>query len=166
MNKIICICKKGTNVELNPQDLNFRPSVYGVIIKNKKVLLIKYKDGKYVIPGGGINKKEKIKNALKREIFEETGLKFKGEKIIECTENFFETKTHGYTHSLRIYYLLGNVSGVPNLNNLDDHEKDYIDNFEWVDIYKIDKIKFHRNSKKSEIIKKAYNLLEDNKCAY
>ncbi len=159
MKEVICKTKKGGEIKVNSEELSFRPSVYGVIIKNMRVLLIKYKDGVYDIPGGGINKGETIKNALKREIFEESGLKFKGKKIIECSENFFETVTHGYTHSIRIYYLLNGIIGEPNLDNLDECEKEFIASIEWIDMDKIDSLSFHKGSKKAEIIKMANSLL-------
>ena len=158
MTKMICKGSGGMEVEIDSEELSFRPSVYGVIIENAKVLLIKYKDGIYDIPGGGIDKGEKIKGALKREIFEEVGLKFNGEKIIECTENFFKTRTHGYTHSVRIHYLLSGITGVPNLDNLDEYEKEYVTSVEWIDVNKLDSLSFHKGANKVEIIKMAVKM--------
>jgi len=56
----------------------FHVGVYGILINQKKILLIKksrgpYK-GMYDLPGGGIEFGETIVNALKREFIEETGI--------------------------------------------------------------------------------------------
>ena len=62
--------------------------VYGVIIKDDKILLVKksrgaYK-GKYDLPGGSIEHGEKPVETLKREIMEETGMTVQSYKILEA----------------------------------------------------------------------------------
>lgn len=56
----------------------FHVGVYGILIKDKKILLIKKSRGAYKgmfdLPGGGIEFGEKIEDALKREFKEETGI--------------------------------------------------------------------------------------------
>ena len=49
----------------------FRPSVYGVLIEDDKILLSRQWDG-YDFPGGGIELDETIEEALRREFIEET----------------------------------------------------------------------------------------------
>ena len=52
----------------------WRPSVYALIIENKKILLTKGRHhGIWELPGGGIEMDETIIDALKREVREETG---------------------------------------------------------------------------------------------
>jgi 8-oxo-dGTP pyrophosphatase MutT (NUDIX family) len=52
-----------------------RPSVYGIILHDANVLLVKAAHtSKYVLPGGGLNKGEAIETALIREVIEETGI--------------------------------------------------------------------------------------------
>ena len=51
-----------------------RHACRGIIIKDKKVALVKSNLGYYKFPGGGIEKNESKKEALIREVLEETGL--------------------------------------------------------------------------------------------
>lgn len=87
-NKIICNDINGNRHEVFTDELSFRPSVYGVIIKNNKILLLKQWDG-YNFPGGGLNLGETIQEAIEREVWEETGFKTKNHRIIECVDSFF-----------------------------------------------------------------------------
>jgi ADP-ribose pyrophosphatase YjhB (NUDIX family) len=90
MKRIRCKNNLGQIVELPVEKFIFRPSVYGVVIDNKKVVLLKNKsNGKFWFPGGGIELGERIEDALKREILEETGLNIKVGEMIFFKENFF-----------------------------------------------------------------------------
>ena len=52
-----------------------RPSVYGVILSEGRLLVAKAQTTqKYVLPGGGIEKGEAVDAALRREVWEETGI--------------------------------------------------------------------------------------------
>ncbi len=54
------------------------PSVSAIIEKDKKLCAVKlsYKNG-YALPGGMLESEESFESALKREVFEETGLKIR-----------------------------------------------------------------------------------------
>ena len=73
------------------------------LIKGKRhILLGKRKNvagaGKYYLPGGHIHMGEKIKEALKREIWEECGIRILPEKCIWVEENF------EISHHINMYY--------------------------------------------------------------
>ena len=52
-----------------------RPSVYGLVLNGDQLLLAKAQSTqKYVLPGGGIELGEQVEAALKREVWEETGI--------------------------------------------------------------------------------------------
>jgi len=96
------------NINLYKQQTKTR--VAGIIIRGSKILLMwRKKLGKeyYVFPGGHPEKKEKLKDALIREINEETTITI---KIIK------KIYTHIYTDGSKgIYYLCEYKRGVPKL---------------------------------------------------
>jgi len=160
--KIECIDFQGNKYEVNTNQLTFRPSVYGIIIRDGKILLSKQWDG-YDIPGGGIDLGETVEDALVREVKEETGLNIKVGRVVTVENSFFKLPNtpHGgkYIHSILIYYLCEFVSGNLSADFLDSHEKHYADKPEWINLKNIDKIKFYNSADSIKIVKMAENLL-------
>lgn len=72
------------------EKLNFRIGVYGIIVNDGKILLVKTESiGKYFFPGGGIERGENVIGALNREILEETGIEVEIENFFMFKEKFF-----------------------------------------------------------------------------
>jgi 8-oxo-dGTP pyrophosphatase MutT (NUDIX family) len=93
-------------------DQRFHFGVYGILIKNKEVLMIKksrgpYK-GMYDLPGGGIEFGEKVEEALKREFVEEAGIELDGLEFVGHNEYFSEYKNEKNElrkmHHVGLYY--------------------------------------------------------------
>ena len=158
MKTIICRDINGNKAEPIPvEKLVFRPSVYGVIIKDGKVLLSPQWDG-YDFPGGGVEKGETLEEALLREVKEETGLTVKKDKIIACEQDFF--KSYHYNkgtpyHSILMYFLCTNPEGEITTDGFNEVEKDYMKKAEWIDIDKVSTLKFYNGVDSPAIIKKA-----------
>lgn len=117
-----------------------------IIIKNQddKVLILKHNTGKWLLPGGKINKGENSISGLTRELKEEIGTdQFKIEKIVDM--DTWEENNQGYC----IITFLGSA---PQLNKIILSEE-HID-FAWIDIKEIDKYQFWTDKIK-ERIKKA-----------
>ena len=78
--------------------------VYGLIVNNNKVLLIKKSrgayTGKYDLPGGSIEHGEKPIETLKREIMEETGTTIKNATILEANSVVVEWEHHEEMESM------------------------------------------------------------------
>jgi 8-oxo-dGTP diphosphatase len=90
MTAIECNSIKGGKISIPKEKLLFRPSVYGIIIHDSKILMIRNKsNGKLFFPGGGINIAEKSSDALIREVREETGIEIEVEKFLYFKEQFF-----------------------------------------------------------------------------
>jgi nucleoside triphosphatase len=112
------------------------PTVGAVIFNpHNKILLCKsHKWGdKYVIPGGHIEMGEKMEDALKREILEETGLKIYDIKLISIMESIYSDTFHRKKHFIFIDYICRTDSYKVKLN---EEAQEY----KWVDLDEIDNL--------------------------
>ena len=65
--------------KVKASEVKFRPSIYGVLIRNNKVLLVPQWNG-YDFPGGGIKIGENLDRHLKESFGKKPGFWQKGEK--------------------------------------------------------------------------------------
>ncbi len=154
----------GETREISIDKLKFRPSVYGVLIENNKILLSRQWDG-YDFPGGGIDIDETIEQALKREFIEETGIEIEPIMPIQCESDFFNPdyakKYQGqYWNCVMIYYLVKKVGGKLTKDNLCDSEQQYADMPEWLDLDKIYGKKFFTPLDNVKLIENALRLMK------
>lgn len=155
---IICRDIKNKKYKVKKEDLIFRPSAYGLIFKGTRILLSKQWDG-YDFPGGGVKRGELLEDALKREVWEETGLKIEPVKVIKTTQDFFiSIESKKKLHSILIYYLCKNPKGKISIQNFDENEKAYLSLAEWVDLKNIKNIKFYNGVDSLKLIKDGYAI--------
>ena len=87
--KDITMLKKLIDNPIVPTAINHTLGVGAVVIKDNKLLVIKDRLWKkFKLPGGYIDDKEYISKALKREVFEETGIKVELESIVSLSHFF------------------------------------------------------------------------------
>jgi len=163
-DKITCHDSKDSKFEVAPDKLTFRPSVYGILIENGKILLSRQWDG-YDFPGGGIDIDETIEEACKREFFEETGLKVEILQPIHCETSFFHPShsikhKDAYWNSLMIYFLVKKVGGKISTENFDEDEKRYANEAEWVELSRINEIKYFNSVDSVNIINESVLLIK------
>jgi len=157
--EIICTDLNGKQVSVPVSKLTFRPSVYGVIIEDGKILLSKQWGDGYDFPGGGIDLGESISDALKREVREETGLDVEIGRIVHCESSFFKFRFENKcVQSILMFYLCKRVGGELTTEYFDEHEKKYAEMPEWISLGDIDKIKFYNSADSLKIIKNAIEL--------
>jgi len=152
---VTCVDKDGKKYEVAASDLTMRPSVYGVIIQDDKVLLVRQWDG-YDFPGGGIDLGETIHEALVREVKEESGMDARVGDIVACENSFYRSTNEKFYHSILIYYLCEVTGGKLSIDGIDDSEKEYVHDLpEWVPLNNLDTIKFYNSVDSLKIIEKA-----------
>ena len=88
-------------------------AVGAVLKKGGRVLLVKRRfdpgKGKWSIPGGLVELGERVKDAVKREIYEEVGLEIKLIKLIDVIDNI----TRDEDGRIRYHYILVDYLAVP-----------------------------------------------------
>lgn len=79
----------------------FRPGVYGLIYNQSKnkIAIIETGDGKYFLPGGGLENNETHEECIRREGKEEIGVELVIEKYIGIAQGYF------YSSNDQKYYL-------------------------------------------------------------
>ena len=152
--KIICHNIKNELSEIDSDKLTFRPSVYGVLIEDRKILLSPQWDG-YDFPGGGVEIHETLEEALVREFFEETGLKVKVLAPLYCKTSFFNPdyfKKHKgeYWNCPLLYFVVKKIGGELSKDNFEESEMEYANLAEWVDLEKAKDVKFINDISREE----------------
>ena len=156
--KIVCHDVNNNLFEVDSAELKFRPSIYGILIKDNQVLLSKQWDG-YDLPGGGVEIHETIEEAIKREFFEETGLEVEMISPVHCESSFYvphhSKNKDDRWNCVLIYYLVRQTGGELSTANLDESEKEYVKLAQWVSLDELDKIKFYCSVDAKKIIREA-----------
>lgn len=109
--------------------------VYGIIIKNNKIVLVKkarggYK-GKLDLPGGGIEHTESVEEALERELMEEAGVSIINKELYKVMDTNikweFEKDKYEDLHHIGIIYKVdikeNNLKQIP--DGLDSEGADW-----------------------------------------
>lgn len=142
--KILCHGAFGEEILVSPDQLKFRPSVYGVVVKDGAVLLCPHWDG-WNYPGGGIEKGERMADTLLREVWEETGLTVSQGKLLGVSENFFTPPfaKDEFWQSFQFYYQCDYVSGEITTDHLIEAEKEIMKTAQWIPIAEARTLKFY-----------------------
>jgi 8-oxo-dGTP diphosphatase len=86
----------------------WRPAVYCLMFncQNDKMAIIQTSDGKYFLPGGGIENNETHEECLKREALEEMGMEIEIGHFVGCARRYFySTNEYKYYLSEGYFYL-------------------------------------------------------------
>lgn len=157
---VLCCDKDGNPQHVPRESLVFRPAVYGIIIRDGKILLVPHWDG-YGFPGGGIEKGETLDEALAREVKEETGLSVERGDIVACESSFYiPQKGNSVFHSILLYFLRKNIQGTISDAHFEEGERTYVRRAEWVDIKEIERITIYSSKDSARIIHKALAILD------
>ena len=159
MKYVECVDVEGKKYKVPVSKLQWRPSVYGVVIKDGKILLSKQFGDKYDLPGGGVDLGENLELAVVREVKEETGIAVNNPKLLNVAESYFADR-HAIVgenyHSILFYYECTFVGGEISTDGFDKWEKNYADKAEWIDLKKINELKVASSVDYRPFIKKAF----------
>lgn len=127
--------------------IHYRVSARGIIIKDDKILLNEFGNGEYYnVPGGGIEPGETARQAVVREVMEETGLEVSAGDLIFVLE--YEPENCGFmygnTASISLFFrccLKGSSTikppTIPDVNPDNPHITGMA---KWVEISRINEI--------------------------
>ncbi len=159
MTKITCEDIKGQKYSFDETEFIKNTRAYGVYIKDNKILLIKDPQGASLeLPGGGLEEGESFQEGLKREFFEETGLKIApNPKFITNFQSYFYNmfKKQPWDSDRRFY--LVNVHSGTLLEQGNGHDAEFAKFFPLSDL---DKLPIKPEIK--QVISQAIELLASN----
>ncbi len=106
----------------------YRIAAGGIILKDNKILLVRYENINgntvFVGPGGAANINESLEDALIREVFEETGVNVKVEKLL-YVEDLLSSKHR----LLKLWFLCNFIGG--NITKTQDAINEGITEVNW-----------------------------------
>jgi 8-oxo-dGTP diphosphatase len=107
MSLVECTTLYGEKLAVPAERLTFRPSAYAIIRHEDQILLLTMRStGKWFLPGGGSEVAERLEEALRREVREETGLEIDIERFVAFQEDFFYYNPTDFAfHGLMFFYL-------------------------------------------------------------
>lgn len=133
-NKIITHDVYNNEYIVDSEKLDISVHLYGIAIKNNKVLISPQYDG-YDFPGGTAKKGETHIETLIREVKEETGYIVEPIQLLNVYTSFFHHKKKNKDYqSYVIYYLVKIIDGEISDEGFDEDEKEYAKTAKWVDI--------------------------------
>lgn len=127
------------DVKIKTDNLKFKYRVSGIIIADNKLLVEKYTENSYCLPGGYVNIGETSEKSIIRELKEEINIDFKLDKFAGVAENFFTNFRGDKTHAVELYYYI-TFKDINDINNIDykrlenDHGKMIQHDLKWIDL--------------------------------
>lgn len=120
---------------------HIRVSARGIVINNDKILLNEFGGGQYYnIPGGGVEPGETVKQAVIREIYEESGLNVTVEDLIFALEyepnkcNFIYGNTPKVSLVFRCFLNGDDVIKPPSVPDIDPDDPEISSESKWIPI--------------------------------
>lgn len=108
-----------------------------VLIDNRKEKILDDADGKWEVPGGKIEFGETPEEAVKREVFEETGYNVNVKKIVPFSNVAIWDYPEFKQHTVVFYYECELLNSEHKNQN-----DDKINNYKWIDVGDLSKYNF------------------------
>jgi|SRR3990167_237543 len=124
---IAALSLHGQKVNIEKSKFRIRVAGYCLVVHEDKILLVNTKStGKWFVPGGEVSQGEKIEEAIKREVFEETGIEIEVEKFLTFREVFFyyDPLDEAYQNYALYFRCKPKTLHLTDKNNVADDESD------------------------------------------
>lgn len=131
-------------IEVDEKTLVMKHNVYGIAIKDGKVLVVpQWHDDGFDFPGGHVELGEHHLDALRREFFEETGFDIEIGELICADTVFFKHPERDYpTQHIGLVYAVIIKSGKISTDNFDKHEKTYASKAKFVTLSELKNLQY------------------------
>jgi mutator protein MutT len=137
---IECTTLHGDKKMISKDKLVFRPAGYAIVINDGKVLLCNTKStGKYWFPGGSVDLGEKLEDAIRREVREETGIEIEVEKFLLFKEMFFYYEPSDEAYQNFSFFYLCKPRTIELLADDKVDQEDESEKPRWIDLKSIKK---------------------------
>jgi ADP-ribose pyrophosphatase YjhB (NUDIX family) len=134
----------------------FRYRSAAIIIENGSVLMAKNDlDDYYYSVGGGVKLHESAEEAVAREVFEETGIKYEIDRLVFIHENFFKGLNNNpelKCHEIALYFPMKS-RGNKNLNSNSYVHNNVREHMIWLPIQKLNDYKLFPTFFKDKLFK-------------
>lgn len=127
------------------KEISWRVSVYGIVVRDGKILLSRQFGDKYDLPGGGAELTESFEQTVEREVKEETGIDVRATRCVTAKENLFvwepdAPERRQVYHSVLVYYVCEFVGGELSTDGFDGDELTYAQMAEWLPLEELGSI--------------------------
>lgn len=128
------------DVRIKDDDLKFKYRVSAIYMHDNKLLVDKYGEKSYCLPGGYVEIGENSEKAIIRELKEETGLDFEIIKFGGIIESFFTNIRNQKTHEIDLYYFVKlNDEKVIDMNYVEFEKNCKIEHhYSWISLNNIE----------------------------
>lgn len=127
---------QGSAVDLpDGKAVTWRISAYAIILKNGKFLMTQSGNGQWVFPGGGVEERETVLEAVVRECLEETGYTItvgNPQPSYVREQQFYHTREEAFYHSIQLFYPAELASDMSDTDAITDYDKTRA--IDWVDL--------------------------------
>lgn len=127
---------------------NYRLTARAIIVHDGKILLNAFNDGEYYnLPGGGVEAGESLRDAVVREVLEESGYSVQSKEMLYIYENNPERDGYRYgnkgglSHVFRCEIDFATDKREPTELDHDPNNPSTVSNgAKWIDVHDLDKI--------------------------
>lgn len=147
----------GNKYQVPHTELVWRPSAYGIVIRDGQILLSEQYQ-KFLLPGGGVELGETPEQAVVREVKEETGFNVCKPVLVETQTGFFSYRGAKGMHHLQtilMFYVCEFVDGEASIAGFDPDEQQNGGMPQWFDLEDLQEIKAGATFDWREIVKRA-----------